>query len=226
MWEYGKYALGGNASFLVYSRADTFILSAFTGPAQVAVYNSAKIFTRIFDMATQIIQMFILPGVSLLASRGERATLKVVVEKSTLFSAVGMVPVMLGMVLFAGPMIGIIYGGRYPEAVLILQIFGLMSIAVPAFAIGSNVLMGLGEARASFVLGVQMLVVSLAAYFIIIPWLGTTGAAVAVVVASYIMAWIALARVRDFVPFTVREVLARRHDIRAFVLRRLKLLQE
>lgn len=222
MWEYGKYSLGGNASYLVYSRADTFILSAFTGPAQVAVYNSAKIFTRIFDMATQIIQMFILPGVSLLASRGERSTLKVVVEKSTLFSAVGMVPVMVGMIVFAGPMIGLIYGGRYPDAVLILQIFGLMSIAVSAFAIGSNVLMGLGEARASFVLGAQMLVVSLAVYFVIIPWLGAIGAAIAVVVASYIMAWIALARVRTYIPFTVREVLARRHDIRAFVLRRLQ----
>jgi O-antigen/teichoic acid export membrane protein len=222
MWEYGKYSLGGNASYLVYSRADTFILSAFTGPAQVAVYNSAKIFTRIFDMATQIIQMFILPGVSLLASRGERSTLKVVVEKSTLFSAVGMVPVMLGMVLFAGPMIAIIYGGRYPDAVLILQIFGLMSIAVPAFAIGSSVLMGLGEARASFVLGAQMLVVSLAAYLIIIPWLGAIGAAIAVVAASYIMAWIALARVRSYVPFTVGEVLARHHDIRAYVRRMAK----
>lgn len=221
MWEYGKYALGGNASYLVYSRADTFILSAFTGPAQVAVYNSAKIFTRIFDMATQIIQMFILPGVSLLASRGERATLKVVVEKSTLFATLGMVPVMLGMILFAGPMIGIIYGGRYPDAVLILQVFGLMSIAVPAFAIGSNVLMGLGEARANFVLGIQMLVVSLAAYLLIIPWLGTIGAAIAVVVASYIMGWIALARIRTFVPFTTREVLARYKDIRVFLQRRL-----
>jgi O-antigen/teichoic acid export membrane protein len=222
MWEYGKYALGGNASYLVYSRADTFILAAFSGPAQVAVYNSAKIFTRIFDMATQIIQMFILPGASLLASRGERSTLKVVVEKATLFSTVGMVPVMIGMILFAGPLIGIIYGGRYPDAVLILQIFGLMSIAVPAFAIGSNVLMGLGEARASFVLGVQMLVVSLVAYLIIIPWLGTIGAAIGVVAASYIMGWIALARVRDFVPFTAREVFARRHDIRAFILRMAK----
>ena len=194
MWEYGKYSLGGTASYLVYSRADTFILSAFTGPAQVAVYNSAKIFTRIFDMVTQIIQMFILPGASLLSSRGERSTLKAVVEKSIMFATVGMIPVMAGMLLFAGPLVSIIYGGRYPEAVLILQIFALMSLAVPAFAIGSNVLMGLGEARASFVLGVQLLGVSLVAYLVTIPWLGAIGAAVGVVIASYVMGWIALAR--------------------------------
>jgi O-antigen/teichoic acid export membrane protein len=221
MWEYGKYSLGGNASYLVYSRADTFILSAFTGPAQVAVYNSAKVFTRIFDMATQIIQMFMLPGASLLASRGERSTLKVVVEKSTMFATVGMIPVMAGMILFAGPMISIIYGGRYPEAVLILQIFALMSVAVPAFAIGSNLLMGLGEARASFVLGIQLLVVSLGMYLITIPWLGAIGAAIGVVLASYIMGWIALARVQTFVPFTVREVLARHQDIRIFLVNRI-----
>jgi lipopolysaccharide exporter len=219
MWEYGKYSLGGNASYLVYSRADTFILSAFTGPAQVAVYNSAKIFTRIFDMVTQIIQMFILPGASLLSSRGERSTLKVVVEKSIMFATVGMIPIMAGMLLFAGPLVSIIYGGRYPEAILILQIFALMSIAVPAFAIGSNVLMGLGEARASFALGMQLLAVSLVAYLITIPWLGAIGAAVGVVIASYIMGWVALARVQKFVPFSVREVLARRQDIQTFISR-------
>lgn len=223
MWEYGKYALGGNASYLIYARADTFILSAFTGPAQVAVYNSAKVFTRVYDMVTQIIQMFILPGVSFLASRGERTSLKVVLEKSVLFSAVAMVPVMIGMYLFAGPLVAFFYAGRYPEAVLILQIFALMSLAVPAFAIGSNVLMGLGEARASFVLGVQMLVVSLAAYLIAIPLAGAIGAAAGVVVASFIMAVIALARVRTFIPFTVREVLHRWHDIRRFLRNRLHL---
>jgi O-antigen/teichoic acid export membrane protein len=105
--------------------------------------------------------------------------------------------------------------------VLILQIFALMSVAVPAFAIGSNLLMGLGEARASFVLGIQLLVVSLVMYLITIPWLGAIGAAIGVVLASYIMGWIALARVRSFVPFTVREVLARRQDIRIFLVNRI-----
>ena len=221
MWEYGKYSLGGNASYLVYSRADTFILSAFTGPAQVAVYNSAKIFTRIFDMATQIIQMFMLPGASLLASRGERSTLKVVVEKSTMFATVGMIPVMAGMILFAGPMISIIYGGRYPEAVLILQIFALMSVAVPAFAIGSNRAHGTRRgtrklcARSTAAGGIP------GHYLITIPWLGAIGAAIGVVLASYIMGWIALARVQTFVPFTVREVLARHQDIRIFLVNRI-----
>ena len=217
MWDFGRYSLGGVISYLVYSKADTFILSAFTGPAQVAVYSSAKIFTRIFEMATQIIQMFLLPGASLLASRGDHSNLKTVVEKSLLFSTVGMLPVMIPLILFAGPLVKLIYGGRYPDAVLILQLFSLMSLAVPAFAIGVNVLMGLGEARASFVLGMQMLVVSVAAYVAVIPWLGAVGAAIGVVLSSFVTAVIALKLVQRYVPFTLREVLSRWQDILEFV---------
>ena len=216
-WKYGVYSLGGNVSYLVYSKADTFILSAFTGPVQVAVYSSAKIFTRIFEMVTQVIQMFLLPGVSLLASRRDHGNLKAVVEKSILFSGVGMLFIMIPMLLLAGPLVNILYDGRYPDAVLILQIFMVMSLAVPAFAIGSNVLMGLGEVRASFVLGMQMLVVSIVVYLLTIPLWGAIGAAVGVVVASYVMAWIALERVRHHVPFTIPEVLTRWRDIRVFV---------
>jgi len=217
MWNYGCYSLGGVVSYLVYSKADTFILSAFTGPAQVAVYSSAKIFTRIFDMATQIIQMFILPGASLLASRGDRSNLKAVVEKSLLFSTVGMLFIMIPLILLAGPLVNLIYGGRYPDAALILQVFGLMSLAIPAFAIGSNVLMGLGEARASFVLGIQVLIVSVAAYVATIPRWGALGAAIGVVLSSFVMAALALRLVQRYVPFTLGEVLSRRQDILAFV---------
>jgi len=221
-WRYGKYSLGGNISYLVYAKADTFILAAFTGPIQVAVYSSAKVFTRIFDMVTQVIQMFLLPGVSLLASRGEQRNLKAAVEKSILFSTVGMVLVMIPMLVLAGPLVAILYSGRYPDAVPILQVFMLMSLAIPAFAIGSSVLMGLGEVRASFILGMQMLVVSVVAYLVMIPWLGAVGAALGVVIASYIMAWIALERVRRHIPFTVPEVLARWGDIRVFVRSQLR----
>jgi O-antigen/teichoic acid export membrane protein len=217
MWDYGCFSLGGVASYVVYSKADTFILSAFTGPAHVAVYTSAKIFTRIFDMVTQIIQMFILPGASLLAARGDRSSLKTVVEKSLLFSTFGMLPIMILFILVAEPLVNLVYGGRYPDAVLILQVFGLMSLAIPAFAIGSNVLMGLGEARASFSLGIQVLVVSIATYVLAIPWLGAPGAAIGVVFSSFVMAGLALELVRHYVPFTLREVLSHWRDILVFI---------
>ena len=217
---YGMYSFGSVFSYLLYSKADSFVLAAYSGPVTVALYNSAKIFTRIFEMATQVVQMLVLPSVSFLSSRGEEASLKALVEKAIMFSTIGMVPVLL--LLLAGPelLIDLLYGGRYAEAAGILRIFALMSLTVSILAIGSSVLMGLGEARASFFLGVQTLVVSVGSFFLFIPWLGVNGAAVASVVASVIMTWVTLRVTRRYVQMSTRGVLARVYDIRAFITRR------
>ena len=95
MWDYGKYSLGSILSYLGYTKADTFIVSAVGGPVQVAVYNSAKVFVRVYEMVSQVLQMFLLPATSRLSSRGEWRSLKSLMEKSILFSTIAMIPVFL-----------------------------------------------------------------------------------------------------------------------------------
>jgi O-antigen/teichoic acid export membrane protein len=217
VWNYGKYSLGGNFSYLVYSRADTFLLAMFTGPIPVAGYNSVKVFTKVYDMVTQVMQMFILPATSRLSVIGEQKSLKVMVEKAILFFTVAMVPVFL-LFLFAPPfLIDVLYKGKYMEAALTLQVFALLALVAPLLAIGTNVLMGLGEARISFVLGAQMLGISLLLYLVLIPWLGETGAALGYVLSSYIVAWLTVVKMNRFIPVTVAEVFRRHNDMISFV---------
>ncbi len=220
-WVYGTYSLGGVTSYLVYSKADTFLLSAFTGPVQVAVYNSAKVFVRVFEMATQVVQMFVLPAASKLSSAGDTRSLRTLTEKAMLFSTVGMLPVALLFIAFPGLLIAILYEGRYAEAAPLLQIFAVLTFVVPATAVGTNVLMGLGMAREGFILGLQMVSSSLVAYLLCVPWLGATGAALGYVAASALMAWLTVSKSNRAVPVTLRGVLGRGADIREFVVRRL-----
>jgi O-antigen/teichoic acid export membrane protein len=220
-WSYGGYSLGGNLSYLVYSRADTFILSAFTGPINVAVYSSAKIFTRVFEMVTQVVQMFVLPAASRLGSQGDRHSLKAVVEKAILFLTVGMLPVMALFFLFPGTLLQIMYGGKYADAAPLLRAFALLTGAVPIMSVGINLLLGLGKARESFLLGVQMLVISLLCYLLFIPWLAELGAAVAVVLSTYLLAAFTARQIRAQTGTTAGDILARTGDIVAFVKSRL-----
>jgi O-antigen/teichoic acid export membrane protein len=217
VWDYGKYALGGLVSYMIYTKADSFILSAFTGPVQVAVYNSVKVFIRIFDMAAQVLQMFVLPATSRLASKGEFKSLKAFVEKAINFSTVGMIPVFVLFLLFASPLVSLVYQGRYLEAVPMLQIFAVLSFVIPAIAIGSNTLLGLGHARLGFILGVVLLVVSIVIYMVLIPWLGALGATVGYVLSSLVLAWMMVSQMNRFVPVSVREILSRTNDIKVFV---------
>lgn len=219
--DYGRYATGGLVSYLVYSKADTFILAAFTGPVQVAVYNSVKVFTRIYDMLPQVVQMIVLPASSRLSSRNDEAGLKALVEKAILFLTVSMVPVFLVFLFGASRLLEILYQGRYTDAVPILQVFSLLALAVPAIAVGSNVLLGLGKARMSFLLGLQMLIASLAGYLGLIPWLGGVGAAIGLAIASAILVWSTLYQLQRILPVTPGGILLRFFDITRFIRARI-----
>jgi O-antigen/teichoic acid export membrane protein len=215
--DYGTFALGGVVSYLFTTKADTLFLSAFAGPVAVAVYNAAKVFTRIFDMIPQVVQMFVLPGTSLLASRGEMGTLRVLVEKALLFTMLVMVPVMLVFLLAPGLLTGILYGGRYSEAVPVLRPFAVLGLTIPLMAVASNVLLGLGEVRATLRLAFELVLFSAVGYVTLIPLWGAPGAALAYVAATAIVAWRSVSVLRSHVPVHARDVLARVADVRGFL---------
>lgn len=77
--------------------------------------------------------------------------------------------------------------------------------------------MGLGDARAVFKLGLQMLFLALAGYLMLIPPFGAVGAAAAYTIASAIVAFTTRHRLRSSVPLSIGNILRRERDIRNFV---------
>lgn len=221
MWQYGSYSLGGMASTTLYTKADIFLLSSFGGPVQVALYNSVKVFARLYEMVTQVIAMFLLPGVSHLASRGEEKSLVALVEKSTAFLTVAMIPVFVLFLLLPAPLIETVYQGRYLDGIPLMRIFAGLAFLVPIIGVATNVLMGLGEAKIGFRLSLHLLVSSLVAYLILIPLLGAMGAAVAYLLSSLYVAVLSTVFLRRFVPITMGGLLRRRSDLWNFVRRQI-----
>ncbi len=225
LWEYGKWALGSSISTFAVLKSDTFILAGFAGPLQVALYGSAKVFVRVFEMLTQVIQMFVLPAASRLASKGDHRSLKTMVEKATMFSLVGVIPIFLGFLILPSLFINILYKGRYLEAIPILQIFAFVAFAVPLSAVAGNVLMGIGHAKSVFMIGVELVVVALFSYLILIPWLGSAGAALGYVITGYASAFVAAWYLKKHIPFSVRDVMSRGNDIIVFLKARMIFLR-
>ncbi len=221
LWDFGKFAIGGAASQMLYTRIDSFALAAFAGPVAVAIYNAAKIVTRIFEMLMQVVQMFVLPATSRLAQDGNASSLRAMIEKILFATLAGMVPVALVLVFGASFAVSILYGDRYGEAVILLQIFSLLSFSTPFLAVAWNALMGLGEARASFTLGLVMLALALVLYAICIPLWGSQGAAIAYVLATAGIAAVAMAMLRRFVPVTAPGIVSRWRDVRTFAAKRM-----
>jgi lipopolysaccharide exporter len=222
LWEYGKYSTGTSASYLMYSRCDSFVVSAFGGPVQVAIYNAAKIFVRIYEMVTQVMQMFVLPAASRLSSQKEMRSLQVLTEKAILFGTVGLLPAFL-LFLFGSPiLVQILYSGRYSEAIPILQVFSGLSFLVPLLAVGSNLLLGVGKTRKSFLLGLHMLWISIAAYLLFVPWMGSIGAATGSILAGLAVCGLTAKEINRIFPLQLTSVLRRTNDIIMFARSRLR----
>ena len=222
LWNFGKFAIGGAASQMLYTRMDSFVLAAFTGPVAVAVYNAAKIVTRVFEMLNQVVQMFVLPATSRLAHEGNSVSLRSMLEKVLFVTFVGMLPVALLLLAGAPLLVRVLYGDRYGEAVILLQIFSLLSFSTPFLAVAWNALMGLGEARATFNLGIVMIVVGFVAYAILIPLFGEQGAALAYALVTAMIAALSMAILLRYVPVTASGIARRWRDVRTFLITRMR----
>lgn len=143
--------------------------------------------------------------------------MRALVEKSILFLTVALLPVSAVFLLAPSLLLQVLYQGKYAEAAPLLRIFGLLSFVVPLYAVCSNALMGLGRAREGFLLGLAMLVISLASYFALIPPWATAGAALGFVLSSFVLGWLSARVTVAFVPFTAAGVLRRVMDITVFV---------
>ena len=217
VWDYGKFSLGGIVSYLFYSKADSFILSAFTGPVQVAVYTSVKIFIRIYEMVTQVVQMFVLPITSRLSSRGEFDRLKAVVEKGIAFTTIGLVPVSILFVAFAPILLDVLYQGRYAEAAPMLQVFSLLTLFVPVHAVATNTLMGLGRAKDVFVVGVVTSILSIIIYYVLARFFGPLGISIGFVCVTGLFAFFFTKRLQSLgIRLTARKLFNRFIDIQMF----------
>jgi lipopolysaccharide exporter len=221
VWNYGKYTLGSTLSSLTASKADTFVLSSLTGLSEVALYNSVKVFARVYDMATQVIQMFVVPVSSRLSSRRDERSLIALIEKGILFGSLGMIPVFLIFGFFPGTLLEVFYRGKYLNGIPVMRILACVALITPALAVGGTTLLGLGKVRTSFWIGVLAITANLTAYFIFIPTYGAVGAALGLTISGYLITGVLLVKLKEIVPFTARGVFSRFCDITMFVKQRL-----
>ncbi len=222
MWHFGKYMFGGSVTYTLYSQVDVFFVSSFAGPTGVATYFNAKIFTRIFDMVSQVMQMFLVPLSSKLSSQKEWKQLSVVAEKSICFSTLFLLPVVLLMVVFPREVLHILFAGKYDQAASIVRIFGIIAFISPWQSLASSYLIGTGKVREGFYFGLLMLCVAVPSYAILTRLLNADGTALAMVITLGVTTVVTVRYLRKFISLSVGETIMHVKDVWTFVRTRAK----
>lgn len=130
---FGKYSIGSFIGSMLLRNSDTFIINFMIGPAALAVYNLAQRFMEIIEIPLRSSIATAIPALSAAFNQNDRGKLNHVLEKNAGVITWALVPIIVGMLIFADVLVYLLGGSKYTgtEAANILRIFLLIAIMFP-----------------------------------------------------------------------------------------------
>jgi len=226
LFHFGKFLLGSGINGQIYERTDVFLISAFVGPAEVAVYYSAKVFLRIYDMYRQAVNLLALPVFARLKAESRLHDIRAVYEKGVFFSNVVLFAVMLVLLVGADLLYKFFYQGRYAGGEMFLRGLAFMGAFLAWYVLSDSVLSSIGRPDKSFRARLLATLLSVGLNIWLISWIGSMGAVLASVLSTAFLAALMTAQAKPEVQFTWLGIWSRHHDLKNFVrnnLRRAKI---
>lgn len=217
---FGAVSFGSGLGATLAQQADTLLAGRLMDARGVAAYGTAKLLFRGFNMLAQSISQVVMPTVSRLHAAGRHGDLRILYEKSVCFLHLGLVPVCLGLIAFARPLLDLLFGGRYGDSVPAFQILVASALTLPFASVGSPFLIGLGRVRTLLWITWAGVLLGIALAVAWIPRWGPSGAAAAVLAAAILgmaaRTWV----LKRLLGFRLAGVAARTRDAAAFLRRR------
>ena len=171
----GVLALAG--AFL--SNFDTVLLNAFLSPESVALYKAAQIVLIGVASLAPISYTVIFTFFVELEAKGDRKAQGEAYSQATKYGLDFFLPISVMMFVLAGEIVGFLYPGTYMPATDALRIFALVPPFVFLFTMNISSLQARGEIKGACMLGLLAGGTSLLLNFLLIPYFGFVGAAMA-----------------------------------------------
>ena len=217
MWNFGKYTFGSTALYAAFAQLDVFFVSAAGGLAAVATYNASKVFTKVFDLISQVSQVFLVPYSSRRFASGDTQTLAVTAEKAIGFSLILLLPLGICMTVIPDVLLRLLYGAKYVDGVPIVRILGFMTIILPWNAVVASYVVGTGKVMQGLWSGILLVSMALPLYALLTPLFGAWGTSLGYVIAMACTSCYLVVFIRKFIPIGIPGVVGRWRDVREFV---------
>jgi O-antigen/teichoic acid export membrane protein len=217
LFHFGKFLLGSGVNGQIYERTDVFVISAFVGPGEIAVYYSAKVFLRIYDMYRQAVNLLALPVFARLKAESRERDICVVYEKGVFFSQTALLGVMVVLILGADILYDLFYQKRYAGGEIFLRGLALSGFFLAWHVLGDSVLSSIGRPDKSFRARAMATLLSVALNVWLISSFGSYGAVLASVLSTAFLAALMTAQAKSEIHFTWTGIWQRHRDVANFL---------
>jgi len=177
-----------NAMYVLYYRIDALMIEWFLGIGALGLYNVAF---RFLDYSNLLAAIFLMPIYPLMANRfpAKNQALIRIFQKSADYAAIIGGIVSLGLIVFAQPLVHVVFGESYLASVIVLQVFGLSPVLLFYNRICEAMLIVLGmQGKALNTVLISCLLLTIGLNLVLIPTFGYIGGAVTTLAVQ----WLAL----------------------------------
>ncbi|GAA4779799.1 flippase [Olivibacter ginsenosidimutans] len=181
---YGKYAFGISISSMLSSSIDQMMLGSMLSKAATGSYNIAVRISNLVDIPTNAMAAIVFPQSAKRVEEEGISALKYLYEKSVGTILGLLVPALLFVFLFTEPIITLLVGEQYHDAIPLLHITLVTALFVPYGRQVGTILSAAGRTRLNFFIVLFTALVNILLNFFFIKQMGVVGAAYATLIAN------------------------------------------
>jgi teichuronic acid exporter len=149
LYSYGAYRTPSIIAWTLFTSADTLILGRLLGPAELGLYTVALNFAGMpLSKIAPVLNSVAFPAFAMVQVRPAEA--RFYAMKATRMMAVASVPVFFGISAVAPEIVDLVFGPKWEAATPILAVLSIAITFRAILLVIPNYLLGIGDARASF----------------------------------------------------------------------------
>jgi len=180
---------------------DIIIIGWFRSTADIGLYSAGQKIVQLLYTMPVIIAGALFPALSRAASNKDSLKVSLIMEKGMAATFAFAIPITLGGIILAGPIINMLYGAEYLPAVLTFQILLLTNIVIfPQTLLSNFVLAHNKQKKLAFYIGLAALG-NVILDIIFIPKFGIAGSATATVIVQTIYIFFTWNMIKKINPF-------------------------
>lgn len=175
--------LTGVASALL-TFTDTFLLALLSDLTQVGMYQAALPTAMALTFLSSVLVTVLLPLISELWERGERALIAHAVGDLYRYALIGMLPLAAGAMAYPGILLNLLFGPEYVGGAPVLSLLAGAAVLLTLNAITMAALSGIGFPKDTTKAVVTGALLNVALNLLLIPRYGGLGAAAATLIST------------------------------------------
>ena len=186
LFQYGKTVAFLRPIGVLHRTVDRMIVGIILGPQAVTLVEIATQIQGGADAFVSASSYAVMPSAAWLHAREDHGTLRQLLDRGTKYLLVLCIPLMLTIMVLAGPIVRVWVGPRYGDAAGLVAVALIYQVIVAPMAIGSNMLLGSGHAGDILRAVLAAIAINVGLSIVLVNHIGIVGAFIATIAGAVV----------------------------------------